>query len=83
MLLASSPLLPLSGMLPGVSKIVRSLALAKVGCPRSSVVLPSTLGEWGPSEGTESLGLLLGKALSRRLTSQRNCAMPSRSLGLP
>eukprot|EP00972_Heterocapsa_arctica_P067542 9968616-Heterocapsa_arctica.AAC.1 len=67
-------------MLPGVSKNVRSLALAKAWCPRSSVVLPSTLGEWGPSEVAETLGLLLGKALSQRLTSQRNCAMPSRSL---
>eukprot|EP00972_Heterocapsa_arctica_P105777 15582621-Heterocapsa_arctica.AAC.1 len=51
LLLASFPLLPLSGMLPGVSKIVRSFALAEVGCPRSSVVLPSTLGEWGPFRG--------------------------------
>jgi hypothetical protein len=79
----SPPLLPLSRMLPGSSKIVRSLALSKARYPRSSVMLPSIMVALGPSEGPATLELLFGNALSQRLTSQRSCAMPSRSLGLP
>jgi hypothetical protein len=79
----SPPLLPPRRMLPGSSKIVRSLALSRARYPRSSVMLPYIMVTMSSSEGPKTLDLLFGNALSQRLTSQRSCAKPSRSLGLP
>ena len=83
LLLASSPLFPPSGVNPGAVKNVRSLAVSLVRCPRPSVVLLSSPSAWASFGGAGFLGLALGKTFSQRLTSQRSCAMPSRSLGLP
>ena len=80
---ASSPVLPPSGLGPEVVKIVRFLTVPLVWCPLPSVVLLPSPSSWD-SNGVAALwDLILGKIFSQRLTSQRNCAMQFRSLGLP